>query len=91
MLCGDTHSLSITKQVTASAAMTLAVLMSSLKKKITYTIRHNSRIGTYDSYAVQQLVTHITIHLKFFIRVMKVEPIKTKQTSVMSCSTPFTP
>lgn len=31
----DTHSLSMTKQVTASAAMTLAVLMSSLNEKIT--------------------------------------------------------
>lgn len=29
----DTHSLSMTKQVTASAAMTLAVLMSSLVGK----------------------------------------------------------
>lgn len=34
----DTHSLSMTKQVTASAAMTLAVLMSSLDKNIT---QHN--------------------------------------------------
>lgn len=34
----DTHSLSMTRQVTASAAMTLAVLMSSLDKNIT---QHN--------------------------------------------------
>ncbi len=34
----DTHSLSMTRQVTASAAMTLAVLMSSLDRKIT---QHN--------------------------------------------------
>lgn len=33
-----THSLSMTRQVTASAAMTLAVLMSSLEKKI---IKHD--------------------------------------------------
>lgn len=39
-----TYSLSMTRQVTASAAITLAVLMSSLDKEIKQTIREMTNI-----------------------------------------------
>lgn len=45
----DTYSLSMTRQVTASAAMTLAVLMSSLDKDIMQTFREMTSITIDDN------------------------------------------
>lgn len=45
----DTYSLSITRQVTASAAITLAVLMSSLDKEIMQTIREITDVAIDDN------------------------------------------
>lgn len=52
----DTYSLSMTRQVTASAAITLAVLMSSLDKKITQPIRKMTN-NVIDDYSITHCST----------------------------------
>lgn len=55
----------MTRQVTASAAMTLAVLMSSLDKKM---IQHNQTQWSQ--------LNHIIIHFKCYIRAVMIEALK---------------
>lgn len=72
----DTYSLSMTRQVTASAAMTLAVLMSSLDKKKK---RHHLDTKTNRQHFISLVTmkTHYSYWLKCYMRAEMTQALKT--------------